>query len=87
MQLIAWKDGDNNLLVDQEEIRWLDLVKSLNDESESIYDVYSDPNAICRSGSIWSDKIMSPTRSSVQDELRNIIRKIENPTENVNPSI
>ncbi|XP_031098009.1 uncharacterized protein LOC116002117 [Ipomoea triloba] len=86
-KLIAWKDGDNKLLVDQDEIRWLDLVKSLNDEAESIYEVYSNPDAISKPGSIWFDKIMSPTRSGVQDELRNIIRQIENPVQNVNPSI
>nr|GMD79374.1 hypothetical protein DY000_00000664 [Ipomoea batatas] len=65
-KLIAWKDGDNKLLVDQDEIRWLDLVKSLNDEAESIYEVYSNPDAISKPGSIWFDKIMSPTRAPLQ---------------------
>ncbi|EEF45177.1 conserved hypothetical protein [Ricinus communis] len=78
-KLIARKDGDNNLLIDPEEIKCLTNVGNVNPDSESIYELYSDPTPIFESGSIWKDVVFSPSRSIVQSELKISIQMIENP--------
>lgn len=77
MQLIAWKDGDSDLLVDPNRIKALTTVSNMNDKAESVYELYADPNPIFESGSIWKDVVLSPSRASIQMELRNSIQKIE----------
>ncbi|KAK3043469.1 hypothetical protein RJ639_002048, partial [Escallonia herrerae] len=76
-RLIGWKDGDNKLLSDPDEIKCLAAVSSLNDEAESLYELYTPPNLIYEPGSVWKDIVLSPTRASIQLELRAAIEKIE----------
>ncbi|KAL3828727.1 hypothetical protein ACJIZ3_017529 [Penstemon smallii] len=75
--LIAWKDGDSHLLVDPDEIKCLTSVKDLNDEAESIYELYKDPDHITEDGSVWKDIVLVPTRPSLQLELKTTLKKIE----------
>ncbi|KAA8527712.1 hypothetical protein F0562_035419 [Nyssa sinensis] len=84
-RLIAWKDGGNKLLVEPEEIECLSMVSSLNDDAESIYELYPQRNLIYQQVSVWKDIVLSPTRASPQLELKTAIEKIENPTPNTKP--
>ncbi|GAV69609.1 Zeta_toxin domain-containing protein [Cephalotus follicularis] len=76
-RLIAWKEGDHKLLIDPDEIKCLYLVKSLNADAESIYELHADPNPIFEPGSVWKDDVMAPDRPTIQKELRTCIRNIE----------
>lgn len=76
-QLIAWKEGANKLLVEPEEIKCLSRVSSLNPEAGSIYDLYPDPSLIFEPGSVWKDIYLSPSRPSIQLELKSAIKKLE----------
>ncbi|KAK6914040.1 Zeta toxin domain, partial [Dillenia turbinata] len=77
-RLIGWKDGDNNLLVDPEEIKCLSHVSSLNDEADTIYDLYnSHPSPFDDPRSVWNDIVLSPSRVALQSELKISIQKIE----------
>ena len=76
-QLIGWKDGDHNLLVDPENIKSLKNVTSLNSEADSICELYKEPSPVMESGSVWNDFVLSPSRPNVQEELRESIHKIE----------
>lgn len=77
MQLIAWKAGNSNLLVDPEDIECLKRVSSLNPDAESIYDLYSDSSLLSKPGSVWNDVVLVPSRPKVQKELTDTIKKIE----------
>ncbi|XP_057771402.1 calmodulin calcium-dependent NAD kinase [Salvia miltiorrhiza] len=76
-RLIAWKDGVSNLLVDTDEIKCLTSVKELNDEAESIYELYKNPSTMYEPGSVWNEIVMHSTRSSLQLQLRTAVKKIE----------
>lgn len=78
LQLIAWKDGDSNLLVDSDEIKCLTRVGSLNADADSVYELHSEPNPIFEPGSVWNDIVLCPSRAGLQLELRTSIKKIEN---------
>ncbi|KAK9288170.1 hypothetical protein L1049_016619 [Liquidambar formosana] len=78
-RLIGWKDGESNFLVDPDEIKCLTMMSSLNDNAESIYELYANPNPINEPGSIWKDLVLSPSRASLQLELKTSIQRIENP--------
>ncbi|KAJ7979927.1 P-loop containing nucleoside triphosphate hydrolases superfamily protein [Quillaja saponaria] len=83
-QLIGWKDGHSNLLVDLEEIKCLRMVSNMNAEADSIYGLYNeDPSPIFEPGSIWNDIVCSPSRPTHQSELRAYIQKIETSTKKV----
>ncbi|GFP95877.1 hypothetical protein PHJA_001731900 [Phtheirospermum japonicum] len=75
--LIAWKDGDSKLLVDRDDIKCLTSVSELNDEAESIYDLYKDAGQVDEPGSVWKDIVMISTRTSLQLELKTAVKKIE----------
>ncbi|KAL3626382.1 hypothetical protein CASFOL_029931 [Castilleja foliolosa] len=77
--LIAWKDGDSKLLVDQDDIKCLTSVSELNDEAESIYDLYKEPGQVDEPGSVWKDIVGISTRTSLQLELVTAVKKIEIP--------
>lgn len=79
MQLIAWKDGDNKTLIDPEKINCLTAASNLNAEAQSIYGLYTDSSRISEPGSIWKDVVLSPSRESLQQELRACIQRNENP--------
>ncbi|XP_030974010.1 uncharacterized protein LOC115994120 [Quercus lobata] len=78
-KLIAWKDGDNKPLIDPEKINCLTAASNLNAEAQSIYELYADSSQISGPGSIWKDIVLSPSRASLQQELRACIQRIENP--------
>lgn len=78
-KLIAWKDGDSKLLIEPEEINCLNVVSSLNDEAESIYELHKESVLILRPGSIWNDVVLLPARKTLNQELRTVIAKIEVP--------
>ncbi|KAK1310540.1 hypothetical protein QJS10_CPA08g00190 [Acorus calamus] len=76
-KMIAWKAGDNNLLVDPSEIGCLGRVGSLNEEADSVYELYKESEAVCGSGSLWNDAVLSPSRSQVQKDMKIAIQRIE----------
>ncbi|XP_011026029.1 PREDICTED: uncharacterized protein LOC105126761 isoform X1 [Populus euphratica] len=76
-KLIGWKDKDKTLLVDPDEIDCLKRVGSLNEEAESIYELYKHPNPACEDGSIWKDIVLSPSRLNIQKELKYSIQEVE----------
>ncbi|KAL9395736.1 hypothetical protein Peur_009989 [Populus x canadensis] len=76
-KLIGWKDRDKTLLVDPDEIDCLKRVGCLNEEAESIYELYKYPNPACEDGSIWKDIVLSPSRLNIQKELKYSIQKVE----------
>ncbi|KAL6968232.1 hypothetical protein U1Q18_034033 [Sarracenia purpurea var. burkii] len=76
-KLIGWKDRDKTLLVDPDEIDCLKRVGRLNDEANSIYELYKRPNPAYEVGSIWKDIVLSPSRLNIQQELKYSIQKVE----------
>ncbi|XP_031255313.1 uncharacterized protein LOC116113304 [Pistacia vera] len=76
-KLIGWKDRDKTLLVDPDEINCLKMVGKLNEDAESIYELYKNPNPARKAGSIWKDIVLSPSRLNIQQELKYSIQKIE----------
>lgn len=77
LKLIGWKDRDKTLLVDPDEINCLKMVGKLNENAESIYELYKSPNPAREAGSIWKDIVLSPSRLNIQQELKYSIQKIE----------
>lgn len=77
--LIAWKDGENKMLVEPEDIKCLEMVKKVKEEAESIYELYEEDDVLFHSvGSVWKDMVLIPTRSTLQQELKTAIVRIEN---------
>ncbi|KAI3974474.1 hypothetical protein MKX01_017967 [Papaver californicum] len=77
-KLIGWKDGGHNLLVDQEEIKCLKKVSVLNEDADSIHELYqqhSDPTP--KGSSDWHEIVTSPSRANIQQELKIVIAKVE----------
>nr|GMD45834.1 uncharacterized protein LOC109169505 [Ipomoea batatas] len=77
-KLIGWKDKDRTLLVDPDEIDVLKVAGRLNEDADSIYDLYKHPNPAYQKGSVWKDIVLSPSRLNIQKELKYSIQKIEN---------
>ncbi|KAJ6795131.1 uncharacterized protein M6B38_227230 [Iris pallida] len=77
-KLIAWKEGDNSLLVEPREIGCLHRVSELNDDANSVYELHDSLDTTCGSGSMWKDAVMCPSRAAVQEELKAAIMAIEN---------
>lgn len=75
--MIGWKGRDKTLLVDPDEIDCLKRVGRLNDEANSIYELYKNPNPACEAGSVWKDIVLSPSRLNIQQELKYAIQKVE----------
>ncbi|WJZ90021.1 hypothetical protein VitviT2T_009199 [Vitis vinifera] len=76
-KLIGWKDRERNLLVDPDEISCLKAVAMLNDEANSISELYKCPNPASQAGSVWKDIVLSPSRMNIQQELKYSIKRIE----------
>ncbi|PWA78067.1 P-loop containing nucleoside triphosphate hydrolases superfamily protein [Artemisia annua] len=76
-QLIGWKDGNSNLLVDREQIKCLESLTEINDTADSIYELYADPKMLTDSDSVWNKAVMTPTRNDIQRDLKIVIEKIE----------
>ena len=77
LQLIGWKDGNSRLLVDVEEIECLNILSDLNEEAESINQLYSDHTPLYNSGSVWKEMVLSPLRPNIQMDLNAAILKSE----------
>ncbi|CAI9107691.1 OLC1v1007112C1 [Oldenlandia corymbosa var. corymbosa] len=73
----GWKDKDKTLLVDPEEINCLKVVGKLNEEADTIYELYKRPHPAYEKGSIWKDIVLSPSRLNIQKELKFSIQKVE----------
>uniref|UniRef100_A0A7N0UBV8 Zeta toxin domain-containing protein n=1 Tax=Kalanchoe fedtschenkoi TaxID=63787 RepID=A0A7N0UBV8_KALFE len=76
-KMIALKEGDNSLLVDPDEYKWLNIIANLNENADSIDELYSHQNLDSDSGSVWNTMVQSPTRSALQQELKACIQKLE----------
>lgn len=77
MQLIAWKEGDNSLLVDPEEISCLQQISELNENAHSIFELYPNLDAKGRPSSFWNTAVVCPSRTLIQKDLNVAIQKIE----------
>ncbi|KAG4928106.1 hypothetical protein JHK82_053792 [Glycine max] len=76
-KLIGWKDRDKTLLVDPDEFDCMKRLAKLNEDANSIYELYKHPNPACEAGSVWKDIVLSPSRLNIQQELKYSIQKIE----------
>lgn len=63
--------------VDPEVLKLLNTISNVNTEAVSIYELYNEYNYTVRSGSVWNDIVLSPSRSNDKKELRESIQKIE----------
>ena len=77
LQLIGWKDGNSNLLVDRELIKCLEAVNEINDKADTIYELYADPKMLTDADSVWNKVVLTPTRNDIQRDLKIVIEKIE----------
>ncbi|XP_047319233.1 calmodulin calcium-dependent NAD kinase-like [Impatiens glandulifera] len=76
--LIAWKEGNGKLLVEPEEIKYLNLVAVMNQDADSIDELYQEENTIMEEhSSIWKNIVLLPLRDTLQLELKLAIQKIE----------
>lgn len=75
--MIGWKDRERTLLVDPDEINVLKVVGRLNEDADSIHNLYNHPHPAYQKGSFWKDIVMSPSRLNIQKELKYSIQKIE----------
>ncbi|MFS7930670.1 hypothetical protein Hanom_Chr04g00347001 [Helianthus anomalus] len=76
-KLIGWKDKEKTLLVDPDEIIILKTIERLNEAADSINELYKQTNPANQHGSVWKDIVMSPSRLSIQKELKYSIQKCE----------
>jgi len=76
-KLIGWKDRDKTLLVDPDEFDCMKRLAMLNEDANSIYELYKHSNPACEAGSVWKDIVLSPSRLNIQQELKYSIQKIE----------
>lgn len=79
MQLIGWKDGTSNLLVDPEEIDCLKRVATLNEDADNVHELYAKASAGSDQTSVWDGVVLSPSRAVLQQELKTAIRRNERP--------
>ncbi|MBA0753087.1 hypothetical protein Gogos_020602, partial [Gossypium gossypioides] len=80
-QLIAWKDGENKLLIDPDDIKWLSNVSKLNPGADCVNELYNqDPSPVDKPGSVWKDIVLDPSRPTIQFELKASIQRIETTT-------
>ncbi|MFS7924795.1 putative Zeta toxin domain, P-loop containing nucleoside triphosphate hydrolase [Helianthus anomalus] len=76
-QLIGWKDGNSGLLVNRDQIKCLETLSEINDEADSIYELYADPRRLTESGSVWKECVLKPDRIDLQRDLKGVIERIE----------
>lgn len=77
VKLIGWKGGANNILVDPEEFSCLKTVSMLNEDADSIYEVYPKEDTLQQNGSVWKNIVLSPRRANIQQELKVALQKAE----------
>ncbi|KVH88751.1 hypothetical protein Ccrd_025813 [Cynara cardunculus var. scolymus] len=76
-KLIGLKDRNSNLLVDPDQIKCLEILKEINDQADSICELYADPKTLLDLDSVWNEVVLNPTRIDLQCELKNVIERIE----------
>ncbi|KAI9119608.1 hypothetical protein K1719_009484 [Acacia pycnantha] len=82
---MGWKEGEHTkLLVDRKEINCLESIGNLNADADSIYELYKPPSPALAQGSMWNDIVLSPSRETDQQVLKDSIHKIENLPTNSN---
>lgn len=74
--MIEWRDGSRDLPEDQDCISCLEKVSKLNEDADSIYELYPEDDTSCGSGSIW-DEITSPARAATQQQLKKAVTMTE----------
>ncbi|XP_068650162.1 calmodulin calcium-dependent NAD kinase-like [Aristolochia californica] len=77
-KLIGWKEGSSQLLVDPEEIDCLKRVSLLNEEASSVDELYRQDDPVNRSGCVWFDVVLAPSRAAIQEQLKLAIQRTEN---------
>ncbi|KAK9068192.1 hypothetical protein SSX86_012303 [Deinandra increscens subsp. villosa] len=78
--LIGFKDGNSNLLVDRDQIKCLEILSEINDEADSIYELYADIKMVTGNDSVWRELILKPERIESQRDLKVVIERIEKST-------
>ncbi|KAL6006858.1 hypothetical protein ACLOJK_032354 [Asimina triloba] len=78
-KLIGWKEGDSNLLVDPKDIDCIKQLSMLNEEANSVHELYPCAKQTSGSPYNWNDIMFAPSRASIQSELKVAVQKIENP--------
>lgn len=80
-KLIAWKEGENKLLIDPDDFKCLSNVSNLNPGAESVYELYKEEtNPVNVPGSVWKDVVLFSSRPTIQLELKASIQRIEKST-------
>lgn len=67
----------SELLVDPKEIGCLEKVAALNEDANSVHELYPDGSTVCGSTSVWNNLVICPSRALVQQELKTVIEVIE----------
>ncbi|KAL9997262.1 putative Zeta toxin domain, P-loop containing nucleoside triphosphate hydrolase [Helianthus debilis subsp. tardiflorus] len=75
--LIGFKDGSSNLLVDPDQIKCLEALREINDQADSIYELYADHKMLTDNDSVWKGLVLKPDRIESQRDLKFVIDKIE----------
>ncbi|XP_078176258.1 calmodulin calcium-dependent NAD kinase-like [Carex rostrata] len=76
-KLIGMKCEGSELLVDPKEIGCLEKVSALNEDANSVHELYPDGSTVCGSTSVWNNLVICPSRALVQQELKAVIEVIE----------
>lgn len=75
--MIEWRDGScRDLPEDRDCIKCLEKVSKLNEDADSIYELYPEDDSSCGSRSIW-DEITSPARAETQQQLKEAVKMME----------
>ncbi|KAI3829106.1 hypothetical protein L1987_03221 [Smallanthus sonchifolius] len=69
---------DSDLPVDWDQIKCLKTLNEINDEADSIYELYADHKLLTDDDSVWKEHVLKPDRIESQRELKAVIQKIEN---------
>ncbi|XP_042387310.1 calmodulin calcium-dependent NAD kinase-like [Zingiber officinale] len=75
-KMTEWRDGSRNLPEDRDCINCLEKVSKLNEDADSIYELYPEDDTGHGSGSIW-DEITSPARAETQQQLKEAVKIME----------
>ncbi|KAI3700788.1 hypothetical protein L2E82_45426 [Cichorium intybus] len=67
-KLIEWKDGN---------IKCLETLRDINDEANSIVELYGDSETLLDPDSVWKKLVMVSTRIDLQRDLKIVIERIE----------
>uniref|UniRef100_A0A5K0VDZ3 Uncharacterized protein n=1 Tax=Nymphaea colorata TaxID=210225 RepID=A0A5K0VDZ3_9MAGN len=76
--MIGWKkEGATNMQIDPNDYEWLRRVSTLNEDADSVEDLYKVEDSCLNARQIWRDVVASPTRKDNQLHLLNSIIEIE----------